>query len=473
MVEQNPAVQEDSRNVGWALLIPVLAFLVALLLLFTRSPTVDPGSASIIAFPEIFGGENLRSALRSILIQFGLSVLPGGLIGLALGGLIVRSSNWSRASLRFLRIGQWAPFLIWWVIAEELLIPWDVKVTRYFFVWAIGAPAVALAACYHFLTARLTLGLERRRVVSEVGRAVVLQGFFISVLLDMSVGVERWIIYPGMKGRPISYAVLVSLVVSLLAVNWVFRSSFDHTASVRGEILLGELRNRDSSSLWRAMLLVLLGLAAWQVLSGIGLLRTSPVDVLKALVFLISGGEIGEDISVSLVEIFGGIILGGGVALLATMGLSGGVASKTLMLALLPVTYVAPIALLPVWLGWLGYVGSVWSILCVAHFAFFPFVQALWGLHEQPFLCKILLAADDALPYAFTAIIYADMTNATAGLGFAVVVAGAAYQIDKGVAVFLLTMVLFVAISSTLRWLAKRLYSSTFKNEAPPAGSAG
>jgi ABC-type nitrate/sulfonate/bicarbonate transport system permease component len=463
MAEQDLSNREEKWIVARAVLIPVLSFLVALLLIYTRSPPGDPGSTRWIEFPEILGGDNLRRALRTITVLFGLSSLPGGLIGIALGFLIACSSGLTQASLRFLRIGQWAPFLLWWPIALQFLVhpPPNYRISPYFFIWAIGIPAVALAACYHYLSARVTLGVEWRGVISEVARMAVLQGLFISVMLALSVWMEPWIIYPGMKGRPIHYATGLSLALFLLIVKWVYRSGFDYTAGVRREIFLANLRSRDRAPLWGAMLLVLLCLGGWQLLSAIGYPHSSLVSVVeKGLSPLISEGEIWKDVNASLFEMFAGVILSGVAALIVSLGLLGRARFRAAMLQILPFTYVLPIVLLPTWIGWRGLTLGPWTIMCVTVFSFFSLIQALWGLRDQPWLCRILLAADDELPYGFTAIIYGEMMNAVEGLGFVVVVAGATYQTDKGLAVFVLMLALLAGLSSTLRWIVKRLYFS-------------
>jgi ABC-type nitrate/sulfonate/bicarbonate transport system permease component len=68
------------------------------------------------------------------------------------------------------------------------------------------------------------------------------------------------------------------------------------------------------------------------------------------------------------------------------------------------------------------------------------------------------LAIDDSLPIAFVMMLFAELMAATAGLGFMMTVASATYQIDKGLVGFFITAALLVALSSALRFTAKRLY---------------
>ena len=64
---------------------------------------------------------------------------------------------------------------------------------------------------------------------------------------------------------------------------------------------------------------------------------------------------------------------------------------------------------------------------------------------------------DDAFPIAFVTMLFAELMAATAGLGFVMTVASATYQTDKGIVGFLITLVLLVGLSTTLRLFAKRL----------------
>ena len=70
----------------------------------------------------------------------------------------------------------------------------------------------------------------------------------------------------------------------------------------------------------------------------------------------------------------------------------------------------------------------------------------------------MLLAVDNALPFAFVAMLFGELYAATAGTGFMITVASATYQTDRGFAGFLITLVLLVGLSSTLRFMAKKLY---------------
>jgi hypothetical protein len=66
MVTEGESTHEETCVLTRMLSVPVLTLLLALLLIYTRSPTGDPGSAFSIKFPEVLGGEYLRNGLRTI-----------------------------------------------------------------------------------------------------------------------------------------------------------------------------------------------------------------------------------------------------------------------------------------------------------------------------------------------------------------------------------------------------------------------
>jgi ABC-type nitrate/sulfonate/bicarbonate transport system permease component len=78
------------------------------------------------------------------------------------------------------------------------------------------------------------------------------------------------------------------------------------------------------------------------------------------------------------------------------------------------------------------------------------------------------------LPYGAAAIIYSEAMYATAGLGFVMVVAGATYQLDKGIVAFLVLIVFVAFFSALLRWVAKIrfLAPAPEPQSLPPAASA-
>jgi ABC-type nitrate/sulfonate/bicarbonate transport system permease component len=70
------------------------------------------------------------------------------------------------------------------------------------------------------------------------------------------------------------------------------------------------------------------------------------------------------------------------------------------------------------------------------------------------------LAVDEALPYAFSGMFFAEAYAATAGLGFLILVSRPTGFIAGALAIALITFGLLVFISSVLRFIVKRLVIS-------------
>ena len=67
------------------------------------------------------------------------------------------------------------------------------------------------------------------------------------------------------------------------------------------------------------------------------------------------------------------------------------------------------------------------------------------------------MAIDDALPYAFLGMVFAEGYAATAGLGFLILVTGAQRFMAEEMATAIITFGLLVLISTMLRLIARRL----------------
>ena len=409
------------------------------------------GTDSTDALLEKLWGSDFRLAVGILSRLWFYSTPAGAFIGILLGCLVLRSSWLTQSALRFLRIGRWAPFFLWWTLAAELTAAQQPIPLSWFGTY--GAVAVALAAWYEFLALRFVLRLPLRAALGGLVRPVIIHGILIALVLDMSVSAELWFVYPGKT--PISYAVSIALAAIILLIHRASGHTFDQAAADRGAILVEELKYDNWSSLWGAAALIVTCFVAWQARAGLEF-STSPIEVLVALRASASGGELLGDISVSLAEIVVGLVLSGGVA--AFLVFVSGRAAR--LKGLLQLAQVAPIALLPDIFGLFQMSLYKWSIACAAVFCFYPFARALWGLRSETILCRTLLALDEALPYGAAAIVYGEAMNATGGLGFMIVVAGATSQTAKGLAGFLTLLLLVATLSTLLRWLANGAYYS-------------
>ena len=423
-----------------------------------RDPTRFPHP--FVIFRTLGDVEFLRGfpvMLRQIIFSF----VSGGILGLTIGSLILYSPWLTEATLHFLRIGLWLPFLVIFAVPATF--------------W-LSITAVTLCVGYHYLTARSLLRLERYEALTYSTREGGLQALFIALISQIWVQSWLWFIFPWpQQNARMGFGVLSVLVAFLGLVNWLFRSSFDVTAEMRATIRIEEVNTATWKSFWEAVLLMVVCLAIWQLFSAsrFNFLRVSPFEPINAAYYLFMSGEIWGDIRLSLLEVVGGMVLGSSIALVVFALLSTTMTFRNFLFLLLPLTHIAPIVLwLLVWVTWIVSLQDflfLWNkVIAVGCLTFFPFVQALWGLRERPLLYRVLMAIDDSLPIAFVTMCFGELYAATAGLGFMMTVANATGQTDKGLAGFLITLVLLVTLSSTLRSVVKRLYLSESSSQALP-----
>jgi ABC-type nitrate/sulfonate/bicarbonate transport system permease component len=383
--------------------------------------------------------------------------LPGGLIGALLGILIGQNSKLALASISLLRIGQWAPFVIWWVLVKLFFVPFNQPLTPYFFDWTMSIPAVALGVCYYFLSTKHLLRLDWRASVFASAGMACYRALFISIVLALSIWPNHWVVIWSNDNIIKNYVGVCVLALFLMVVNWTYRSGIDQSAVLHRETLLADLRCRREVSFWTATLIVVLFVIVWQMLNLVGVFRVSLANVLKVTTTLFSEAEIWQNTLASLREIVAGIMFSCILVVIIsrTLLINGTITKWTL--ALLSLTFAIPILVLPVWQGALLYQDEfIWHATTVACLSFYPLMQTGWILREEPLLCRICLAADQALPYAFSATLWSQMMSASAGLGFAVIVASATSETEKASAIFLITLSLMLVLSLVFRLLARK-----------------
>jgi ABC-type nitrate/sulfonate/bicarbonate transport system permease component len=412
-------------------------------------------------FFQVFGDfkflRGFGNTLRRVIV---FSVL-GYCVGIGIASLVLRSSTVTKALLRFLRLGVWFPFLVFFAVAQGFII--------------LGIAAVTLSACYQYLVARFVLMVSKHQAWTNVAREAVLQAFFFVMISEfwLSNWLSNWIVLfqsPAWQGAVTTgFWVCIVVVGFLFVVNWCFRFSFNDAASMRGAIVTKELKSGSWYSLCGALVFVIIAFVVWQ------LSRPSALEVVQAGVSLFKSGEIWWDIRNSILEVLGGVIFSGSVALVVFWVLSTYTAYSKLLFLMFPLTYISPIVTSPFWL-FIFYLLDNYQyfslpfhrLFIVGSLAFYPLLQVLWGLREQPLRYRILLAVDDALPIAFVAMLLAEVYAATAGLGFLMVIASTVRQTDKGLVGFILTVALLVGLSSILRSIAKRLYLPERSGEVVP-----
>jgi ABC-type nitrate/sulfonate/bicarbonate transport system permease component len=234
-----------------------------------------------------------------------------------------------------------------------------------------------------------------------------------------------------------------------------------------GLTTITQLRHFNWISFWGAALLWVLCFALWDRLFVLirDVFSIAPIRAVSRAGYrlIISGSVMANyekplwsDLAASAQEVAEGLLLAGIIALIIVKMLHVVAESTILSSWLFAITHTVPIVLAIWFLPWIG-AGHWFKAVTVAAVSCLPFLQSLWGLRDQPFTKRILLALDNALPYAFLGMLFGEMYAATAGLGFFIVVARAVGNRTEALATSMIAFGLMVAVSVTLRLAAKRL----------------
>jgi len=425
----------------------------------------------------------LTGFFRAMLLQMAFISLSGGSIGMILGGL-VSVSNWLALSvLRILRIGLWFPLLIFWAFPT-----WPPREGFWHeaFLWVliVGLTSVTLSAAYQYISFRLHLRLNWRAAMLQAARPIFLQAFFISLISQIWISPHGWNWFDlgGTNGVAVGYTALILLIIVLFSINFIFHYNFEEAARLRGTFVVMEVTYQRWSSFFGAAFLVAVCTGLWQIygnkLNRYSLVG-SPVEILQAGYRLIISGTGKEDLyglvwidtGVSLLEILFGLMVGAFTAGFVYYGLYRNARFRASTLPLIPLTYVVPLVGSVFWLAWVGaFGGPLRTTIGIALITFFPLLQTLVGLKNQDPLCRIFMAVDEALPFAFVAMIFGEAVNTTVGLGFFILSARSDSLISEATAAALMAFGLLVLFSSTIRLIVKRFYFNPKKltMESPP-----
>ena len=240
---------------------------------------------------------------------------------------------------------------------------------------------------------------------------------------------------------------------------------------------------RGSTS-WLVFAIVL---GAWQAAGSLGLASAlflpSPLAIVQALWRLAASGELWAHLSISLMRIGAGWIIG--TAAGVSVGLAVGLFSLARAAGLPIVSALFPIpkiALLPLLILWLG-IGETAKIVTIALGVFFPTVIAVYSgvdqvpknlIHmaqsfELPFLAIVRkVVVPGALPnivagfrisasIALLLVVSAEMIGAEAGIGAFVLQAGNLMQTDQLMAGVVVLSILGLAIARGIGALEARV----------------
>jgi ABC-type nitrate/sulfonate/bicarbonate transport system permease component len=431
-------------------------FLYLVFILFLWDFAYFVGLRNIQRFPHPFtlfsqlgDVQVLRGFARVFLRQTIFAAVAGGIIGIASAFLVLKSTRITAVVLSSLHPGMWLPFFILFATYDP---------------FTLSIAAVAFCTAYYYLAGVFFLGLSSRELRTYVGREAMLQALFISLLSQLRWEGWYWFdfAFPNELERGIGVSIIILLLLCL--VNWSFRADFALTAARRAAIMDKEWNISSWKTLVELPLFAVSLVLLWQMLGLRSInVQSSPHGIIEAAYYLLGQNDIYRDIKASLLVVFGGLVLGFCIAVLALAVLSTtqGIA-RNVMFTVLSALHILPIVL---WLflffinTWIpDFFGMGQKVILVGFLSFFTITQMLWGLRSHPLASRVLLAIDEALPIAFVAMLFSEMYAATKGIGFAMVVASAGNKTDKALAIFLITAALLAFISATFRSIAKRVY---------------
>lgn len=388
-----------------------------------------------------------------MLRQAMFSLVAGGLIGWAVSFVILRNNWLTLATIRFLRIAMWFPFVVVYAVHD-----W----------FTLGIAAAALATIYQYLTARSFLEFSSRDAFQYAAGEVAVQVLLFSLLAQVWMGGWNWQIFPVTSDATMGFTVCALILTLMLLINWIFRRNF-LAACTRLAILRDrELFFSNEGAFQGVALLTLIWLLLWELTCIVFLYDASgSFSAIQGVSELLFTHDAWRSIFVSLKEIGGGVLFGGLLAVTVSTVMHSSEMIERAMVKILPATFLSLIVL---WFLLLYFIflfsdDSSWSRSFVVGFGhkmmgvglltFFPLVQTSWAYRDAPLLKRWMIAVDDALPIAFIAMLFGELFGATAGLGFQMTVGGATYQYQQGLGYFLITVVLLSTSSMILRFIVR------------------
>ena len=382
-------------------------------------------------------------------------LVAGCLIGWAVTHIILKSAWLTRSTIRFLRITMWIPFLLLF------------GMPGYFWLWLA---ATTLAVVYHFLSARYYLKYPHWESFSYTAGEVALQSLFFALLAQRSERSWGWMSFGATYNIQMGAVALTLVLALVVLVNFVFRRSFLMECEKRLTVHVKELQLSNRLFPLGVALLTIGWILVWHI-------TCVTVDFKSSLYPIPALGHMGElliapspwgEIWTSMVEVGGGILFGGLVALITSIFLARSEVAVNLVSKILLSMYITPII---VWIfafivvfprGANEYqsfttffLGEGHKIMGVGFLVFYPCIRAFWAFRDSPVASRCLMAIADALPIAFVSMCFGELYAATAGLGFQMVIASATFKYEEALAWFFVTLTLLAALSTIFRLMAR------------------
>jgi hypothetical protein len=285
----------------------VTVFLFIAVVSFFYDITVNLGIRDTTRFPHPFvyfrsiGDVEYLRGFPEILRQVMFSLVAGGLMGWTVARIIMSNDRLTRATIRFLRIGMWFPFLVLFANPAK---------------FQLGVVAATLAAIYHYLTARLFLEFSNREADRYAAGEVMLQVLFFSLISQPWLRRWDWFVFPAVSDSAMGITVYALILTLVVLINWIFGRSF-----LAGCTRLAMLRNKElffskEGSFLGVTLLTIIWLLSWQLTSVALEDRTAgPFSAIQRVGELLITQKVWHDIFISLTEVGGGLCLSGLLAL--------------------------------------------------------------------------------------------------------------------------------------------------------------
>jgi len=258
---------------GWYLLFVLFGGLVVVEFIYRLL-----GASGGLIFPvtalHLLSDLSYLRGYAGFLSQVALSALLGRIVGGLLASVIIRYERLAQSTLRFLRMGLWLPFYVFWALpiwhireGETVDLALWLAVTLTGVIAAF--PTVTLSGCYYYLLTRSIAGLEKYKGRAWATRRIALQSFLI--LLVWQVWLHpygwNWLEFPVSRRFTEGCAGFLLLVVFIYLLYWVFRSNLEEQAKMNGSLLMHELSAKNQRQRWEAWVVALISLALWQLLA--------------------------------------------------------------------------------------------------------------------------------------------------------------------------------------------------------------
>ena len=437
----------------------ITVFLFIVVVSFLYDLTFYLGVRDTARFPHPFvyfrslGDVEYLRGFPAMLRQAIFSLVGGGVIGWIISLVISKNDLLTHATIGFLRIAMWFPFLVVFAAPDT---------------FTLGITAATLAAIYYYLTARFFLEFSNSQVFRYAAGEVTFQTLFFTLIAQIWTRRWEWTMFSAIFDCKSGLAVFALMLALVYLLTWFFGANFLAGCDRRRTIHGREIHGSTKGSRWGVALLTVIWLLAWEAYSLAWQLNyISPFAAIQNILPFLVERELWSEILTSLVEIAGGLFLGGLLALAVATIMHRSENIQSAIAKILPLTYLTPVVL---WLLVFCLVSSVvirsgsfkiivpgvgHKVIAVGFLTFFPLVQALWAFRDVPFRSRWLIGIDNALPIAFVAMLFGELYAATAGLGFLMVVASATRQYQRGLATFLVTVILFSALSMILRLIVR------------------